>query len=180
MLVISLILFLLLLLVILAFFLIFSRNLFHCMIILSVFSFLITVIYCFLGAPDVAITEAAVGSAMSTIFFLLALKFRGSTQIEQNFSKSMIFLTILLIFSGTVSTMRGSIYMAENFGSETMATQGKVKEYYIQKTKEKLQFPNIVAAILASFRGFDTMLETTVIMTAAIAVMQILQINKIK
>ncbi len=44
-----------------------------------------------------------------------------------------------------------------------------VSAYYIDKAMEETSVPNIVTAILADYRGFDTMFETAVIFSAAIA-----------
>ncbi|MCP4692154.1 MAG: Na(+)/H(+) antiporter subunit B [Desulfobacterales bacterium] len=44
-----------------------------------------------------------------------------------------------------------------------------VSPYYIEKTLEDTSVPNIVTAVLADYRGYDTMFETIVIFTAAIA-----------
>jgi multicomponent Na+:H+ antiporter subunit B len=44
-----------------------------------------------------------------------------------------------------------------------------VSPKYIQEALEKTATPNIVTAVLADYRGYDTMGETTVIFTAGIA-----------
>ena len=46
---------------------------------------------------------------------------------------------------------------------------------FIVKTGEDIEIPNIVSAILADFRGYDTLGETTVIFTAGLAVLLVLQ-----
>ncbi len=46
----------------------------NAIIYLSVFSLLCSVVYLFLGAPDVAIAEAVIGCTLSTILYLVALK----------------------------------------------------------------------------------------------------------
>lgn len=169
---------LLIILAILSLFLIFSKNLFHCLILLGVFSFIITIYYCMLGAPDVAITEAAVGASMSTIFFLNALKIRKNENVIQNYPRYSHITIFILIFISALTILQSASYMIENFGLISMNTHNDVKDYYLEITQKEFQFPNVVAAILASFRGFDTMLETMVIMTAGVAIMQILNINK--
>ncbi len=50
-----------------------------------------------------------------------------------------------------------------------------VSPRYIEKTVEETAVPNIVTAILADYRGYDTMFETTVIFTAGIVVMMLLR-----
>ena len=44
----------------------------------------------------------------------------------------------------------------------------------IADTEAKVHVPNIVTAVLASFRGYDTFGETTVIFTAGVGVMLLL------
>ena len=44
-----------------------------------------------------------------------------------------------------------------------------VSPYYIERAMEQTSVPNIVTAVLADYRGYDTMFETTVIFSAAVA-----------
>jgi multicomponent Na+:H+ antiporter subunit B len=50
-----------------------------------------------------------------------------------------------------------------------------VSTYYIENTMKETSVPNIVTAVLADYRGFDTMFETIVIFTAGIACIFILR-----
>ena len=45
---------------------------------------------------------------------------------------------------------------------------------YIERTDRDIGVPNMVTAILASYRGYDTWGETTVIFTACVGVMLLL------
>ncbi|NVL89936.1 MAG: Na(+)/H(+) antiporter subunit B [Desulfobacterales bacterium] len=47
--------------------------------------------------------------------------------------------------------------------------------HFIEKTMEETSVPNIVTAVLADYRGFDTMFETTVIFSAGMAVFLLLR-----
>ncbi len=47
--------------------------------------------------------------------------------------------------------------------------------HYIEKTMEETSVPNVVTAVLADYRGFDTMFETAVIFSAAVACFFILR-----
>lgn len=51
----------------------------------------------------------------------------------------------------------------------------RVSEHYITETYRETQVPNLVTAVLADYRGFDTLFETVVIFTAGIAVIAILR-----
>jgi multicomponent Na+:H+ antiporter subunit B len=48
--------------------------------------------------------------------------------------------------------------------------------HFIEKTMEETSVPNIVTAVLADYRGYDTMYETTVIFSAGVACFLLLRI----
>ena len=50
--------------------------------------------------------------------------------------------------------------------------------HYIQKSMEETSVPNVVTAVLADYRGFDTMFETTVIFCAGVACFMLLRISR--
>jgi len=50
-----------------------------------------------------------------------------------------------------------------------------VSPRYIQKTVEETATPNMVTSVLADYRGYDTLGETTVIFTAGIACLLLLR-----
>lgn len=49
-----------------------------------------------------------------------------------------------------------------------------VSPYYLQNSFHETHIPNVVTTILADYRGFDTLFETSVILTAGIALILIL------
>jgi putative multicomponent Na+:H+ antiporter subunit B len=53
---------------------VFTRKLIHAVIYMSTFSTVAATVFLFLGAPDVALAEAVIGSTISTIVFLIAIK----------------------------------------------------------------------------------------------------------
>ena len=50
-----------------------------------------------------------------------------------------------------------------------------VSPRYIVRAVEETGVPNIVTAVLADYRGYDTLFETAVIFTAGVAVLMILR-----
>lgn len=50
-----------------------------------------------------------------------------------------------------------------------------VSPRYIEKTVAETKVPNAVTSVLADYRGYDTMFETSVIFTAGVAVMMLLR-----
>lgn len=51
-----------------------SRNLLVCLIILMAYSVIMSIVWVLLDAPDLAITEAAVGAGISSILLFITLK----------------------------------------------------------------------------------------------------------
>jgi multicomponent Na+:H+ antiporter subunit B len=59
-------------------------------------------------------------------------------------------------------------------GSSTAPTRVHVVPQYIEGAAAQTHTPNIVTAVLADYRGYDTLGETVVILTAGLAVILIL------
>ncbi len=73
---------------------------------------------------------------------------------------------IVLLFGGLL------FYCTLDFparGDPASPASTHVSSYYIEHALEDTSVPNIVTAILADYRGYDTMFETIVIFTAGIA-----------
>lgn len=56
------------------------------------------------------------------------------------------------------------------------ANASEVSKYYIEHTMEDSGVPNMVTAVLADYRSYDTMFETVVVLIAGIAIMAILRV----
>lgn len=79
---------------------------------------------------------------------------------------------IALLFAGGLL-----VYSAPglpDFGDPTAITQTRVSPRYIAKAAEETHAKNMVTAVLADYRGFDTLFETSVILIAGLAVALIL------
>ena len=60
------------------------------------------------------------------------------------------------------------------FGDLNAPAHIHVAPYYLNHAFEDTGVPNVVTAVLASYRGFDTLGEVTVIFTAGIGVLALL------
>ena len=70
------------------------------------------------------------------------------------------------------------VYSAEEFPKWADPNQPAslhISPRYIEKTVEETAVPNMVTSVLADYRGYDTMFETSVIFTAGITVMLLLR-----
>ncbi len=62
-----------------------------------------------------------------------------------------------------------------NWGDPTSPASLHVSPRYIEKTVEETGVPNMVTSVLADYRGYDTLGETTVIFTAGMACLLLLR-----
>lgn len=62
-----------------------------------------------------------------------------------------------------------------DMGDPNAPTNLHVAPYYIEHSEEEVGVENIVSAILADYRGYDTLGETTVIFTAGVSVLLLLR-----
>jgi len=54
-------------------------------------------------------------------------------------------------------------------------TDGEVSQYYLEHAHEQTEVDNVVTAVLAAYRGFDTLGEAVVVFSAGVAVLVVLQ-----
>lgn len=63
-----------------------------------------------------------------------------------------------------------------NWGDPNSPASTHLSNDYIEQAYDKTHVPNLVSAILADYRNFDTMFETTVVFTAGTAIFLILRL----
>lgn len=62
-----------------------------------------------------------------------------------------------------------------DWGDPTSPASTYLSPHYIEKTIKETSVPNLVTAVLADYRGYDTMFETIVVFCAGLAVLTILR-----
>jgi len=163
---------LLTLLMIQAFAIIYLRNLFAVIMLFSAFSFISAGLFVVMDAVDVAFTEAAVGAGISTILMLgtLALTYQRDEEKQEKLSAHKPWLPLAVVTITGAMLIYGTSDIPA-FGDPQAPAQQHVAPYYLEKGLTDTGVPNIVTAVLASYRGFDTLGEVAVVFTAGIAVM---------
>lgn len=146
------------------------RSLFAAVILSGVFSLLSAGIFTLLDAVDVAFTEAAVGAGISTVLMIATLSL--TVREEQAPVRRSLLPVFVVLITGAL-LVYGTFDMPQ-FGDSSAAIHQHVAPHYIQESPEEIGIPNIVTSILASYRGYDTLGETTVIFTAGIGVLLLL------
>ena len=64
------------------------------------------------------------------------------------------------------------------FGDPQSPASLHVSPRYIEKTLEETEVPNAVTSVLADYRGYDTMFETTVIFAAGVSCFMLLRVRR--
>lgn len=168
--------FLLSLLVITAIAIVQTKNLFVAVMLTSIFSLLMAANFFILDAADVALTEAAVGAGVTTVIFLCALSLTDDKEKPREGPRWIAFCTVavlaLLIIYATFDKPR--------LGDPSAAVHQHVSPWYLEKTPEYIDIPNVVTAILGSFRGYDTLGEVFVVFSACIGVLFILGVSPVR
>lgn len=166
--------FILTLLVITAVAIVRSKNLFGAVMLLGIFSLLIAVIFFLLDAADVALTEAAVGAGISTVLFLGAL---AITSAHERVATPHRWLSLFVVASATLVVIYAT-FDKPAMGDVNAPANRHVAQWYLEKTPEYIDIPNVVTAVLGSFRGYDTLGEVFVVFTAGIGVLFLLSARK--
>lgn len=89
----------------------------------------------------------------------------------------MKFLALITVLLTTAMLAYATLDMPD-WGDPSSPASTHVSPEYIQEAYKKTATPNIVTAVLADYRGYDTLGETTVIFTAGIACMMLLRRKK--
>ncbi|MFT5543736.1 MAG: multicomponent Na+:H+ antiporter subunit B [Glaciecola sp.] len=153
-----------------------TTQLFAMAMLFGLYSLLVAGLFVVLDAPDVAFTEAAVGTGISTVLMLVTLASIKDGHELVSIQKSRAGPLIICVVMGAL-LIYGTHDIAE-LGDVESAPNREVAARYIEKGQEETGVPNLVTAVLASYRGFDTLGEVTVVLTAGIGVLMLLGSRK--
>ena len=162
--------FLLALLVLIAVMVVRTGRLYAVIVMSGAYSLTSAAIFVNLDAVDVAFTEAAVGAGVSTVLMLSTMALTVRIQKE---TKKSIILPIVVVCLVGVLLIYGTLDMP-SFGALDSPAQLHLGAKYLDITYKDMGIPNVVTGILASYRGYDTLGETVVVLTAGLGVILLL------
>jgi len=148
-----------------------SRNLFGVIVLSGLYSFLMATVMVAMDAVDVAMTEASVGAGISTVLFLGALYLCKSEEARPLHKP---WLPLVMSLSVGAVLIYGTLGLPE-FSDPKAPIHVHVAPRYLNEMKQEVDVPNAVTAVLASYRGYDTLGETTVVFTAGAGVIALLR-----
>jgi len=146
------------------------RQLFAAVMLFAIFSLLSAAVFVSLDAVDVAFTEAAVGAGISTILMLATLSMTRSREEGERRLKPLALVAVVV--TGAV-LLYGTVDYP-NVGDPLAPAHQHVAPRYLEESGAEIGIPNVVTSVLASYRGYDTLGEVTVIFTAGIGVLCLL------
>ena len=146
------------------------RSLFAVVMLSGIYSLLAASMFVALDAVDVAFTAAAVGAGISTVLMMATIALTG----EKERSPAHMPLLSLVVVLITGAALIYATFDMPAFGAADAPVNLHVAPRYLNESFGEVGLPNVVTSVLASYRGYDTLGEVTVIFTAAVAVMMLL------
>jgi multicomponent Na+:H+ antiporter subunit B len=119
----------------------------------------------------VAFTEAAVGGGIATMLMLGTLAL--TTDKEKRPEGGLPVFPLLVVLATGALLIYGTLDMP-GYGDPEAPIHHHVAPRYLEEAPIATSVPNVVTAVLASYRGYDTMGELTVIFMAGVGVMLLL------
>jgi multicomponent Na+:H+ antiporter subunit B len=150
------------------------RDVLGSIIAFAAYSLGVSIIWVFLRAPDVGLTEAAVGAGVTTVLFLLTITKTvrpAGEKILEPIDWTGVAVAVLLV--GVLVSTLGALPAVGS--AETPVATSEVTDYYLDNAYEETEVKNAVTAVLASYRGFDTLGEAVVVFAAGIGLLVVLQ-----
>jgi len=148
-------------------------DLFAVVMLFGVYSLLTATLFMDLDAVDVAFTEAAVGAGVTTVLMLSSLHLTKRWEALPRRNP----LLALLAVGVTGAALVYAVLDAPLLGDPSAPVHQHVTPRFIEQGLAEVGMPNLVTAVLASYRGYDTFGETVVIFTAGLAVLLLLGIQ---
>lgn len=148
------------------------RDVLSVIIVFGAYSLGMAILYTFLFAPDVAMTEAAIGAGVTTILLLLTIARTTRPPADRLFERLNV-PALVTVGAFVVVLLVAVVPEMYELGDPNAPiwSNPEVTQYYLENTYRETGVQNTVTAVLAAYRGFDTFGEAVVIFAAGIAVL---------
>lgn len=162
----------------------FTRKNLSAVILFTVYSLVMSLIWVLVKSPDLAITEAAVGAGITSLLLYIVLanvdelkefenikykkKKEGRNKKSYNFFGIGFTLLIVILLLITVNSL-------PPYGGVDNPAVNQVYDRYINEGVNETGALNIVAAVILDYRAFDTFGEAVMLFTAMMAVVSLLK-----
>jgi multicomponent Na+:H+ antiporter subunit B len=151
-----------------------AKDLLSSVIACGIVGYSLVICFLLLRAPDLAIVQIVVDTI--TLIIMVAVVLDSSR--EELFSKpdmqgyisaaTAVFLSLILLYF-----FAASIHSLDILGKSSL----RMARFYIEGAAQKTGSANLVTGVVFDFRGYDTMGEAVVLVTAVIGVLTILRLK---
>jgi multicomponent Na+:H+ antiporter subunit B len=150
------------------------RDVLGSIIAFSAYSLGVAIIWVFLRAPDVGLTEAAVGAGVMTVLLLATIA--KTTRPADDRTIERIDLRAAVVGIALVAVLSTTLVALPPVGAaDSAVVTDDVTRYYLDNAYDETQVQNAVTAVLAAYRGFDTLGEATVVYAAGVGLLVVLK-----
>ena len=151
-----------------------TKNLLSSVICIGAIGFGASLMFLFLRAPDIAITQIVV-EVLGLIILIRATISRDLTFITGDREFFGTVISVVIIFVIFLAGIR-VFETLPDFGTAIFAkTEGAASQTYIEKGLDDTGAANIVASVILDYRAYDTLGEATVLFTSIIGATVILR-----
>jgi multicomponent Na+:H+ antiporter subunit B len=144
-----------------------SRNLLTGVVLLAAYSLFASLLFTGMVAVDVGLVEGALGAGLTGVLFIAAVLITtasGEARVDRRRN-----LVVVPLIAGFVGLMLFASTGLPDRGDPDAPAQLGVSTAYLSGSLEQTETPNVVTSLLADYRSQDTLGETLVILTAALA-----------
>lgn len=148
------------------------RDILSAIIMFAGYSFVMSLLWLVFRAPDVALTEAAIGAGVTSILFLLTIA-RTVRPTREDLPLQRVSWPTVFVVGVFASALLVTVPELPAVGDPTApaVSYDQVSQYYLEHAYEETGVKNVVTAVLASYRGFDTLGEAVVVFAAGIGML---------
>jgi len=151
-----------------------AKDLLSSVIACGIVGYSLVICFLLLRAPDLAIVQIVVDTI--TLIIMVAVVINSSR--EESYSKLdthgyISVATCILLIGILLYFFIVSIQTLDVFGTSSL----RMAKYYIEGAAQKTGSANLVTGVVFDFRGYDTMGEAVVLVTAVLGVLTILRLK---
>jgi multicomponent Na+:H+ antiporter subunit B len=143
------------------------KDLLTATVMLAAFSLFAALLFTAMAAVDVGLVEGALGAGLTGVLFIATILVTTNDATARTSRRRQ--LAVVPFIAGFLGLLLYSSSGLPDRGASDAPAQRGVSTAFIEGALEETQTPNVVTALLADYRSQDTLGETLVILTAALA-----------
>jgi multicomponent Na+:H+ antiporter subunit B len=152
------------------------KRLFSAVVTFGAFGFVIALEWALMGAVDVAFTEAVIGAGAWTVFALATLRQTGEDEPVPDRVRHRAGAILAVLGLGAMLVL--ATMSMPTWGDPASPASVHVSPRYLEQAVAETATPNAVTAVLGDYRSLDTLIEVTVVFTAAMAIVLLLGLRE--